>query len=142
MKTRISAFLLATALAVALTGCGTEAPSNAETPPAQQDEVQPTETAPTNVFESFAAALDNAGYDYEVIPMAAELVGAERGEKYKFSFGSVELYRFADRSEELSAGEVELEGFGAFPIEVNGNYGLLVSLEENEAEIIALFEAQ
>lgn len=143
MKVRTSALILAASLAVVLAGCGASNTGEEPTPPpTSQIEAHPTEQASSDVFESFKNALENEGYDFEVVQMAADLVGAERGEKYKFDFGSVELYRFADGAEALSSGEVTLEGFGAFPIEVNGNYGLLASLDENEAEIIALFEAQ
>lgn len=91
-------------------------------------------------FEQFKAALDEAGYSYETTQMAAEMVGAEVGEKFTFDFGKVELYRFADGAEPLTTGEIVLEGFGAFSISVNGNYGAIIDVTENEAEITAIFD--
>lgn len=146
MKRKMTSLILAMLTAVTLTACGNEPAENssgATTPPSSQTTEQQNTTTPdaaADAFEQFKAALDDAGYTYEVVPMAAELVGAERGEKYKFDFGSVELYRFAAGADPLTSGEVTLEGFGAFPIEVNGDYGLLVSLDENEDAIKAIFD--
>ena len=149
MKKALSIILLTAVTAAALSACGSGSVAPAETTqqPTQQVEktaqqaAQPAESpgATADTFEQFRAALDDAGYTYEVTPMAAEMVGAERGEKYAFDFGSVELYRFADGAEALSTGEVTLEGFGSFPIKVSGNYGLIVSLDENTDEITAIF---
>lgn len=146
MKRKISIMILAAMAVASLSACGADTPSNSTTPsdpPAQQTEQQeqPQETAEVaqDAFEQFKAALDAEGYTYKVTTMGAELVGAERGEKYTFDFGSVELYRFPEGAEALTTGEVTLEGFGNFPIEVNGNYGLVVSLDENEDAIKAIF---
>lgn len=162
MKKKLSAIILATAMVATLSACGTaetegtEPATQPETQQVEQQETQETqesqaaketqeqqetEAAATDAFDQFKDALDDAGYTYEVTQMAAEMVGAERGEKYTFDFGSVEMYRFPDGADALTSGEVTLEGFGAFPVEVNGNYGLVVSLTENEDAIMAIFEA-
>ena len=149
MKKQIATLALTAALALTVSACGSEpADTTGEsTPPAETavvQETQPVETeaaAVADMFEAFPAALDDAGYTYEVTTMGAELIGAERGEKYTFEFGSVELYRFPEGAEALTTGEVTLEGFGAFPIEVSGNYGLIVSLDENADAIVEIFKA-
>lgn len=150
MRKKLAALILTVVTVSALSACGADGannnagnvPSPGASPTVQQVE-QSAEVpeATADAFEAFKSALDDAGYTYEVVPMAADLVGAERGEKYKFDFGSAELYRFADGADALASGEVTLEGFGAFPIEVNGNYGLILSVTENEDAIKAIFSA-
>lgn len=145
MKNKLSAIIIASALAVSLAACGNGAssstPAASSIPQSEQAAESTAASVETNAFDQFKAALDNAGYTYETTVVAADMVGAERGERYTFDFGSVELYRFADGAEALSTGEIMLEGFGAFPIEVNGNYGLVVSLDENADAITSIFAA-
>lgn len=149
MKRATALAISVVAISLTMSACG----SNQDLPaPTQQQAVevsqtpQPIPTVTTEQisgdgFEQFKSGLDDAGYSYETVTMAAELIGAERGEKYKFDFGQVELYRFADGAEPLTAGEVILEGFGAIPISVSGNYGAIIDVTENEADIHAIFEA-
>lgn len=104
-------------------------------------EAEPTpEPAVENGFDTFASGLSALGGDWEETPMAADMVGAEEGIKYTSDIGSVELYRFADGAEALSTGTVTLEGFGEMPIEIAGNYGLFLSVENQEDEILSLFQ--
>lgn len=120
------------------TGFGKDFVFTYEKNPTRQEE-QSTEPQSADLFEEYKFVLTNSGYAFEAVEMAADLVGAERGEKYIFDFGTVELYCFADGAETLTSGEIILDGFGAFPIEVSGNYGVIFSLEENEAAIRSLF---
>ena len=109
----------------------TEAPTEAPTPePAAQDG-----------FEAFAAGLADLGGTWEETQMAADLIGAEKGVKYTSEIGSVELYQFAEGAEALSTGTVTMEGFGEMPIEVAGVYGLVISVDSSEQEILNLFQA-
>lgn len=98
-----------------------------------------------NPFDTFKAALDDSGYSYEVITMGAELVGASRGEKYKFDFGTIELYQFDDNSDALSKavedGGLTLEGFGVFPCEFNGSLAAIIDVSENADSLLDLFNS-
>ena len=82
-------------------------PSESPAPSAVQQSAAPSPSADPSVesttpFEQFRSSLDDAGYTYEVTTMAAELVGASSGEKYKFDFGTVELYQFDEDSDALA----------------------------------------
>lgn len=94
-------------------------------------------------FDRFAAGLDDANYSYESVVMAAELVGAKTGMKYKFDFGKVELYQFEDSSDALSKaiddGGLTMEGFGVFPCKFNGNLAILIDVTEHEESLLSLF---
>lgn len=143
---KLLALSIALFLVLFATGC-----SEGENSASSSDSVNSTPQQTSNVsapidqaeesdgFEQIKAAFDKAEYSYETTQMAAELVGAEKGEKYTFDFGKVELYLFSDGAEPLTSGEVILEGFGSFPISVNGNYGVIIDVTENESEITAIF---
>ena len=96
-------------------------------------------------FDKFQQGLDNAGYSYEIVPMAAELVGAISGVKYKLDFGTVEVSQFEDGSEALASavegGGILLEGFGTFPCDFNGNLAALIDVTENKDAILDLFNS-
>ena len=144
---------------LALSACGSpsqpaQSDVPASSPPATVPDVStpapsspaPTTTAPSaNPFDAFKAALDDAGYSYEVVAMGAELVGASRGEKYKFDFGTVELYQFDDDSDVLSKaiedGGLTLEGFGVFPCEFNGSLAAIIDVTENADTLLGLFNS-
>ena len=144
---------------LALSACGSpsqpaQSDVPASSPPATVPDVStpapsspaPATTAPSaNPFDAFKAALDDAGYSYEVVAMGAELVGASRGEKYKFDFGTVELYQFDDDSDVLSKaiedGGLTLEGFGVFPCEFNGSLAAIIDVTENEDALLDLFNS-
>lgn len=99
----------------------------------------------SNPFDTFKAALDDAGFSYEVVTMGAELVGASKGEKYKFDFGTIELYQFDDDSDALSKAVAEdgltLEGFGVFPCEFNGSLAAIIDVSENADALLDLFNS-
>ena len=110
----------------------TEAPTHTEAPT--------PEPAARDGFEVFAAGLADLGGTWEETQMAADMIGAEKGVKYTSELGSVELYQFAEDAEALSTGTVTMEGFGEMPIEVAGVYGLVVSVDSSEQEILDLFQ--
>lgn len=145
-RTKLATAILATIVVATLSACSTGGTNNSriETSEATTQFTQQVEATKglghaADGFSQFKDALDNAGYPYEVVQMGAELVGAERGEKYKFDFGTVELYRFSSGADALTNGEIALEGFGSFPIEVSGQYGAIISVTANEDEIKEMF---
>ena len=105
----------------------------------------PLETDKKSPFEKYRSALDNAGYAYEAVTMGAEFVGASSGEKYKFDFGTVELYRFDEGSDTLSKavedGGLTLEGFGVCPCHFNGSLAAIIDVTENEDALLDLFNS-
>lgn len=155
MKRTLS-LLLALVMILSLAACSSSNPAPASPTPAPVSDA-PVADAPvttpdadtpapaTTPFEEFNALLDDAGYSYETVTMGAELVGAKAGEKYKFDFGSFELYQYEDGSETLAQavqdGGVTLEGFGVMPCVFNGNLVAFVNLTENEDAILSLFNS-
>lgn len=161
MKKKITALLLAGLLAVSATACTGSEPSSStpqssssaaaesEVPGSSEasevltpasTEVPTPEPAAQDGFEVFAAGLADLGGTWEETQMAADMIGAEKGVKYTSEIGSVELYQFAEGAEALSTGTVTMEGFGEMPIEVAGVYGLVVSVDSSEQEILDLFQ--
>ena len=161
MKKKIVALLLAGMLAASVAACTSSEPSSsapqssssaaAESEAPASSEVSEVSTpAPTEAptpepaaqdgFEAFAAGLADLGGTWEETQMAADMIGAEKGVKYTSEIGSVELYQFAEDAEALSTGTVTMEGFGEMPIEVAGVYGLFVSVDSSEQEILDLFQ--
>ncbi len=116
--------------------------SEPSAPAADQTEPKPVKETP---FDKFQQGLDGAGYAYETVPMAAELVGAVSGVKYKLDFGNVELYQFEDGSESLASAVensgLSLEGFGVLPCDFNGNLAALIDVTENKDAILDLFNS-
>lgn len=125
-----------------LTACGQADPAPAANPDSDAPSVSTPEETGTP-FDRFEAGLDDAGYTYETVSMAAELVGAHMGVKYKFDFGTVELYQFEDGSDALTKavqdGGLTLEGFGVVRCELNGTLAAIVSVTENEDTLLSLF---
>lgn len=161
MKKKIITLLFAGLLAASIAACTSSEPSSsapqssgstvAESEAPASSEVSETSTpAPTEAptpepveqdgFEVFAAGLADLGGTWEETQMAADMIGAEKGVKYTSEIGSVELYQFAEDAEALSTGTVTMEGFGEMPIEVAGVYGLVVSVDSSEQEILDLFQ--
>lgn len=124
-----------------------DAAQDAEDTPAGEEDTadDPAAQATASPFETFQAALDEAGYTYEVVTMGAELVGAAAGEKYKFDFGTVELYQFDEGSAALEQavadGGLTLEGIGVLPCEFNGNLAALINVTENSDTILNIFQS-
>lgn len=125
-----------------LTACGQADPAPADNSGTDAPSVSAPEETGTP-FDRFEAGLNDAGYTYETVPMAAELVGAHMGVKYKFDFGTVELYQFEDGSDALAKatqdGGLTLEGFGVVRCELNGDLAAVVSVTENEDALLSLF---
>lgn len=162
MKKNIIALLLAGLLVASIAACTSSEPSSpapqssssaateSEAPasseaskvltPVSTETPTPEPTAQDG-FEAFAAGLADLGGTWEETQMAADMIGAEKGVKYTSDIGSVELYQFAEDAEALSTGTVTMEGFGEMPIEVAGVYGLVVSVDSSEQEILDLFRS-
>lgn len=125
-----------------LTACGQTDPAPVDKSGTDTPSVSAPEETGTP-FDRFEAGLNDAGYTYETVPMAAELVGAHMGVKYKFDFGTVELYQFEDGSDALvkatQDGGLTLEGFGVVRCELNGDLAAVVSVTENEDTLLSLF---
>lgn len=137
---KISLMFLALMMIVCLFGCG----QNGDAPEGDGQENQQIEQQPkATVFEQFEAGLTNDGLTYEKVTMAAEYVGAEEGYKYMMDSGNVELYRFdedSDAFKEVSENKsVKLEGFGSFPVELNGNMALLINDVTDPENIMGIF---
>lgn len=100
------------------------------------------EEAPKSVFEQFKMALDAKGVEYEVVPMAAEMVGAKQGEKYKIENGGIELYKFDKESEAYKEAyenqALALEGFGAISATVDNGLAILFN-DLDKASYIDIF---
>lgn len=82
-------------------------------------------------FDRFEKILNENGYTItEKVPMAAQMIGGEEGIKYKTDSEKFELYRFNTSSDAYKKakenGSLTLEGFGDFPVLVNGEYVLLI----------------
>lgn len=88
-------------------------------------------TGTKTVFEQFEAGLQGKDISYEKVAMAADLVGAKEGVKYKIGEGSVELYVFDETSEAYKTANTKqalsMEGFGEFSAKVANGKALLVS---------------
>ncbi len=143
MKRAAALLLTCAALCAALTGCGSQqgqedkqeqnVTSSVQEEPEQTPSGEP-ESAGT-VFEQYEAGLEAQGIFFEKVQMAAEIVGAAEGAKYKIGDGAVELYLFDEEAEAYTAAEekqaLTLEGFGDFPATVENGMALMVSdLEE------------
>jgi len=94
-------------------------------------------------FDLFEKGLNSANIHYQSTEMGADLIGAEEGRKYKFDEEKVELYRFDEDSDEfqdvIQHKAVTLEGFGSFPVEVNGNMVLMIEDTKNKDIILEIF---
>ena len=97
-------------------------------------------TVSSTVFEQFENALIDKNLEYEKVTMAADLVGAEQGIKYKLQDENVEIYRFDPTSDAyLKAKEtqsLQLDGFGAFEATVLNGY----AINSDNLELINIFK--
>ncbi len=145
MKRAAALLLACAALCAAMTGCGSQqeqedkqeqnVTSSAQEGPEQTPSGEP-ESAGT-VFEQYEAGLEAQGISFEKVQMAAEIVSAAEGMKYKIGDGAVELYLFDEGAEAYVAAEekqaLTLEGFGDFPATVENGMALVVSDLEGDA---------
>lgn len=96
-------------------------------------------------FEQFENGLKENGINYEIITMAAEMVKAEEGKKYKLQNGKIELYRFKEESDILKEvaknKSIKLEGYGAIPVEINDNMAMIYKDDGNKQIIMNIFNS-
>lgn len=143
----------AAALVLALAACGSQQePAAQQATPTQTEQTRespaPAEATPTpaateepaapagTIFEQYEAALEAQGISFEKVQMAAEIVGAAEGAKYKIDGGAVELYCFDVDGEAYKTAEdkqaLTMQGFGDFPATVENGMALIVSDLESE----------
>lgn len=139
MKRAAALLLACAALCAAMTGCGSQQEQNVTSSAQEGPEQTPSgepESAGT-VFEQYEAGLEAQGISFEKVQMAAEIVSAAEGMKYKIGDGAVELYLFDEGAEAYVAAEekqaLTLEGFGDFPATVENGMALVVSDLEGDA---------
>lgn len=133
---KVLTVLVALILIIGVTGCGKQ-DANVEITTSSEQQL--------TAFEQFEKGLEDEGLEYEKVTMAAEMLGAIEGYKYKFESGKAEIYRFDKDSDTIKdAAEnksLYMEGFGSFPVEVNGNLALIVEDDENSKVISKIFNA-
>lgn len=121
---KILVMLIAVVLVFALFGCA------GVTTPADTTQ-STTEVQQETVFDQFEKELVKANINYEKVTMAADLVGAAQGVKYKIDNGAVELYLFDEASDAYKSAEakqaISLDGFGDMRAKVDNGMALLVS---------------
>ena len=107
MKRKLIAFALAVMMLAALAGCGSK-----------------------SVFKKFEDELSSRGLKYEMVKMAAEMVGAQEGWKYLIGDGRVEIYKYdksSDAYKEIERTQtMSLVGIASFPAIVTNGYAMLV----------------
>lgn len=89
-------------------------------------------------FDTIKKAFQDNGYEIsEETEMAASMIGAKNGIKYKTDKGSLEFYEFDKTSEAYkkaeSDGLITLEGFGDFEIAVNNGFAMMKTEYNDEA---------
>ena len=99
-----------------------------------------SKTVEPTVFEQFENALIEKNLTFEKVTMAADLVGAEQGIKYKLQNENVELYRFDTSSDSYVVAEetqsLKMDGFGSFDATVIDGYAML----SDNLEFINIFK--
>lgn len=104
---------------------------------------KPTESS-KDVFTQFEETLNSKGIAYEKTEMAAGMIGAESGTKYKIGDGKVELYKFDISTEAYKSAEktqkIALEGFGEFKATVKNGYALMLE-NLDEKQYIEIFNS-
>lgn len=151
LKRRL-ALAVATALCIGLTACGqgngavssTRDQSTANNEPSTSVTTPEPEKAERTIFQQFADALEDRGIGFEKVQMAAEMIGAEQGVKYKIGDGSVELYRFDPESEAYQNAKenqaVTMEGFGGVEAVVKDGRALMITDLDNEDMYLEIFD--
>ena len=83
-----------------------------------------------DVFSEFEEELKKSGIKYETVKMAANLIGAQDGMKYKIGDGVIELYRYDIDSDSYKTAEqtqsIYLDGFGSFEAKVKNGIAILI----------------
>lgn len=122
---RVLGIAISIVMLLSLTACGSKGENKASGGNGQPSTTQQTK------FEQFEAGLNDAGITYEKVTMAAEIVGTSTGVKYEIGDGAIELYEFDPSSDACKTMQekkaLTMEGFGDFPVEVNGSLAMLLS---------------
>lgn len=99
-------------------------------------------------YLNFKEGLDNLGMVYTEIPVAGDLIGAQKAIRYQFDNDTlIEVYKFDENSDAFKLveknKEVTIEGAGSAPVdEVSGNLALYIEGDiKNKKEIIELFKS-
>lgn len=136
---KILTLALCAIMALAICSCGDTNVSDSKESTSQA--TQPTTEQKTG-FEQFSEGLSELGLTCEETIIAAEMVGAKEARRYEDANNRVELYLFEDGDAfdtVKSDKAINLEGFGSFPVEIHGNYALLISNSSQEDEILSIF---
>lgn len=140
MKKGLS-LLLAAVLLFGIAGCSSKDDGKKEE---NTDTPTKEETKKELSFDTIKKAYEDNGYTIsEETEMAASMIGAKSGIKYKTDKGSLEFYEFDKTSDAYkkaeSEGIITLEGFGDFEIVVNNGFAIMKT-EYNE-EAVNLFQS-
>lgn len=140
MKKGLS-LLLAAVLLFGIAGCSSKDDGKKE---GNTDTPTKEETKKELSFDTIKKAYEDNGYTIsEETEMAASMIGAKSGIKYKTDKGSLEFYEFDKTSDAYkkaeSEGIITLEGFGDFEIVVNNGFAIMKT-EYNE-EAVKLFQS-
>ncbi len=106
----------------------------------KDQDITTEEQTQSTVYESFEKELNNRGFEFETVAMAAQMVGAKSGIKYIFGDEKVELYEFdieSDAYKEALAEQSLKSDFGDFPAAVKGGFAVI---SDNE-EILEIFNS-
>ena len=138
---KIANVILITVLVFSLCACGNSTSGSPESS-TEASTTQPTTESRTG-FEQFSDGLKEIGLNCEETIIAAEMVGAKEAKRYEDGNNRVELYLFEDGDsfESVKADKaITLEGFGSFPVEVNGYYALSLGDSERKTDILEVFK--
>lgn len=150
---KIHKLLLVGASALILSACGNkEANKEVNSTPESSteevatEEVENAETVSSGTeltLDSFGEALEEAGFNYEVVDKEPAFIGATVGQGYNIDGDVVELYKYVDGSELFEEikdnGFIEIEDVIAFEVEINGNYALVANEHPDAEKIIEIF---
>ncbi|MFQ6861782.1 MAG: hypothetical protein ACLROI_00370 [Beduini sp.] len=133
--------LLVAVLLFGIAGCSPKDDGKKET---NTDTPTKEETNKELSFDTIKKVYEDNGYTIsEETEMAASMIGAKSGFKYKTDKGSLEFYEFDKTSDAYkkaeSEGIITLEGFGDFEIVVNNGFAIMKT-EYNE-EAVKLFQS-
>lgn len=107
----------------------TEAPTESETEPPTEAQIEVSLPQNTGDYVDYIGSQIDIT---DIIPMAAEMIGAEEGTSFKYNGNKFEIYRFKDddpKIELAKSGSITytIEGLGDFTSQsaVNGNYMMI-----------------